>query len=198
MDNSAKTCRCGKCGAKKRKGDGRLKSFCVQVPGERWVSCPCFLARQRCNHCNCYNCGNYYGKQVNSEHKHHSKVQIHRKREQQFIPRNTVHSLDLIAQRNVEVATNTSWSEFETLLFEVILNTVRNKANYGMQLDEVSGLTTTFNMLCNIINHNLLPLPVNSKPKKQVQGKITHLRQQTILFREVYMRQVKFNLKFNI
>ena len=151
------------------------------------------MAKQGCYNCNCYNCGNYYGKQDNSEHKQDSKVKSHRKREKQFIPKSKVNSLDLIAERNVEVAKNTSWSEFETLLFEVMLNTSRNKGNCDM-LDDVSVLTTTFNSLCDIMNYNSLPFPVNTKSKRQVQGKIVHLRQQTILFREMYMSQVEFNL----
>ena len=46
-------CQCGKGGAKKRSADGNLKEFCVQIPGERRVSCPCFLSQQGCKNCNC-------------------------------------------------------------------------------------------------------------------------------------------------
>ena len=37
-------CRCGKGAARKRLADGAMKEFCVQIPGERRVSCPCFVA----------------------------------------------------------------------------------------------------------------------------------------------------------
>ena len=58
-------CRCGKGAAQKRVVDGAVKSFCVQIPGERRVACPCFLAQQGCSNCKCFSCGNHYGKRDN-------------------------------------------------------------------------------------------------------------------------------------
>lgn len=119
-------CRCGKGGVQKRSGDGEMKSFCVQIPGERRVSCPCFLAQQGCNNCKCFNCGNRYGKQDNSK-KEDSNAKRKRKREEHFVQRNSVSSLHLITERNVDI-TKTSWSELETFLFETLISTVKRKA----------------------------------------------------------------------
>ncbi|KAJ7380636.1 hypothetical protein OS493_007001 [Desmophyllum pertusum] len=185
-------CRCGKGAAQKRSVDGGLKLFCVQIPGERRVSCPCFLAQQGCNNCKCCNCGNYYGKQDNSQ-KLDSDIKIQRKRDKHFVQSNSVNSLQLITERNVEVA-KTSWSELETLLFESMINTVRNKSDGDLLSSDVAYLMKTFNSLCDIVNSSSLPLPVNGKTNKQIEGKLRHLLQQTTLFKEFYMNQVAFNL----
>lgn len=186
------SCRCGKGGAKKRSSDGNLKEFCVQIPGERRVSCPCFLSQQGCKNCNCLNCGNYFGKQEQST----SKTELQengkkrRNREEQFVQKNRVNSLDLISQSSIDLTASTSWCESETLLFEVMLDKLGDQVNNN----DVSYLTATYNTLCNLINSNALPFPVNNKTKKQVEGKLKHLRHQAILFREMYMNQVAFNL----
>lgn len=112
------------------------------------------------------------------------------KREEQFVQRKRMNSLDLISQTQANLTATTSWSELETLLFDVMVDKVGDKVNGN----DVTYLMTTYNSLCDLVNHNALPFPVNNKTKKQVEGKIKHLRHQAILFREVYTNQVAFNL----
>lgn len=69
-----------------------------------------------------------------------------------------------------------------------------DKVGDKINSDDVTYLMTTYNSLCDLVNHNALPFPVNNKTNKQVEGKLKHLRNQSILFREVYMNQVAFNL----
>lgn len=110
-------CRCGKGRAKKRSADGNLKEFCGQIPGECRVSCPCFLSRQGCKNCNCLNCGNYFEKQEKSTSKSElNGGKMQRKREEQFVQRNRMNSLDLISQTQANLTATTSWSEIETLV----------------------------------------------------------------------------------
>ena len=71
-----------------------------------------------------------------------------------------------------------------------MLDKVGDKVNSN----DVAYLMTTYNSLYDLVNQNPLPFPVNYKTKKQVEGKLKHLRHQAILFREVYMNQVAFNL----
>lgn len=155
---------CCSGGAKKRSSDGNLKEFCVQIPGERRVSCPCFLSQQGCKNCNCLNCGNYFGKQEQSTSK--TELQENGKkrqnREEQFVQKNRVNSLELISQSSIDLTASTSWCESETLLFEVMLDKLGDQVNNN----DVSYLTATYNTLCNLINSNALPFPVNNKTKK--------------------------------
>ena len=184
-------CRCGKGAAHKRTADGAIKSFCVQIAGERRVSCPCFLAQQGCNNCRCFNCANRYGKQDNSENKDLKGRQ--RNRDEHFVQKNSVSSKQLIKERNVNIS-KTSWSELETLLFESVINEITRKPDGDVLSTDVSYLMKTFNCICNIINSSSLPIPVNGKTIKQIEGKLKHLIQQTTLFRELYMNQVSFNM----
>ena len=156
------------------------------------VSCPCFLAQQGCNNCKCFNCGNRYGKQDNSK-KQDSSVKRKRKREEHFVQRNSVSSLHLITERNVDI-TKTSWSEFETFLFETLISTVKRKADGDVLSSDKSYLMKTFNSLCDLVNSSSLPLPVNGKTIKQIEGKLKQFLHQTTLFRELYMNQVAFNI----
>lgn len=184
-------CRCGKGAAHKRTADGAIKTFCVQIAGERRVSCPCFLAQQGCNNCRCFNCANRYGKQDNSENKDLKGRQ--RNRDEHFVQKNSVSSKQLIKERNVNIS-KTSWSELETLLFESVINEITRKPDGDVLSTDVSYLMKTFNSICNIINSSSLPIPVNGKTIKQIEGKLKHLIQQTTLFRELYMNQVSFNM----
>lgn len=52
-----------------------------------------------------------------------------------------MNSLDLISQTQANFAATTSWSEIETLLFEVMLDKVGDKINS----DDVTYLMTTYN-----------------------------------------------------
>ena len=101
-----------------------------------------------------------------------------------------MNSLDLISQTQANLTATTSWSELETLLFEVMLDKVGDKVNSN----DVTYVMTTYNSLCDLVNQNALPFPVNNTTKKQVERKLKHVRHQSILFREVYMTQVAFNL----
>ena len=80
------------------------------------------------------------------------------------------------------------------LLFESVINEITRKPDGDVLSTDVSYLMKTFNSICNIINASSLPLPVNGKTIKQIEGKLKHLIQQTTLFRELYMNQVSFNL----
>ena len=99
----------------------------------------------------------------------------------------------MITERNVDI-TKTSWSELETLLFETMINTVKRKAEGDVLSSDKSYLMKTYNSLCDLLNSSSLPLPVNGKTIKQIEGKLKQLLHQTILFREFYMNQVAFNL----
>ena len=155
------------------------------------MSCPCFLAQQGCNNCRCFNCANRYGKRDNSENKDLKGRQ--RNRDEHFVQKNSVSSKQLIKERNVNTS-KTSWSELETLLFESVINEITRKPDGDVLSTDVSYLMKTFNSICNIINSSSLPIPVNGKTIKQIEGKLKHLIQQTTLFRELYMNQVSFNM----
>jgi len=58
------------------------------------------------------------------------------------------------------------------LMFEVMLDKVRDKDNGN----EVSFSTQTYNSLCDILNSNVLLLPVIKRKINQVGGKLKHLR----------------------
>ena len=75
-----------------------------------------------------------------------------------------------------------------------MINAVRRKSDGDVLSTDVSCLMKTFNSLCDIVNSSSLPLPVNRKTIKQIEGNLKHLMQQTTLFREFYMNQVAFNL----
>ena len=155
------------------------------------MSCPCFLAQQGFNNCRCFNYANRYGKQDNSENKDLKGRQ--RNRDEHFVQKNSVSSKQLIKERNVNIS-KTSWSELETLLFESVINEISRKPDGDVLSTDVSYLMKTFNSICNIINSSSLPIPVNGKTIKQIEGKLKHLIQQTTLFRELYMNQVSFNM----
>ena len=135
-------CRCGKGGAKERSADENLKEFCVQIPGECRISCPCFLSQQGCKNCNCLNCGNYFGKQEKLTSKSELNAgKLQQKRREWFVQRNRINSLDLISHTQANLTATTSWSELETILFEVIFDKVGDTINSN----DVTYLMTTYN-----------------------------------------------------
>jgi len=75
-----------------------------------------------------------------------------------------------------------------------MIDAVKRKSNGDVLSSDVSYLMKNFNSLCDIINSSSLPLPVNEKTRKQIEGKLKHLTQQKMLFRELYMNQVAFNV----
>ena len=75
-----------------------------------------------------------------------------------------------------------------------MIDAVKRKSDGDVLSSDVSYLMKTLNSLCDIVNSTSLPLPVNGKTIKQIEGKLKHLIQQATLFREFYMNQVAFNL----
>lgn len=57
-----------------------------------------------------------------------------------------MNSLDLISQTQANLTATASWSEIETLLFEVMLDKVGDKINS----DDVTYLMTTYKSLCDL------------------------------------------------
>ncbi|KAJ7376501.1 hypothetical protein OS493_034237 [Desmophyllum pertusum] len=190
-------CACGRGAAKKRKiqpeGDpinSTSEGFCFQVPGDRRTLCPCYRAYRACTAlCRCFNCCNSIGKRPDYSQK---KGQL-RKREKHSLQNVETNSLKFM-QSKEERPVEPKWTKLEHILVEVIVDLLIERVGEAADRD----VCKVFNNIVSIADSaKEINVPVSNKAERSISRKIKSIKDQAVLFRQFYLRQVERNLSDN-
>ena len=185
-----KGCKCGKDGAKEKKG----RTFCHQVPGGRRSQCPCYRNHVECtDQCKCNNCGNPLGlrpAQCPPEAMSYSVPQ-RRQREKHSFQESHKDSLSYMLEHG-EKPHSPKWSLLEKFLLQNMLDILITR---GYTLDELD-IPFLDDQLVDIIVKFTIDLPLSKKSSRSVTKQMDFISKGSDLFRQIYLSQVSRNVKY--